>query len=195
MPENNNESNEVKKFSFAKSLLISLAFFALGCSLVALSVYEYLSLEEKKETYTETIGKISSHNMNNKLLKAIIVEYEVDGEWYEIESNQYSNNAESVGTVVSIKYNPKDPSDAIFSYQPMSWVLPTISVIVLLIGFGMIIRSFKKKFKKKVPELVEENKEETVIVEKKRDIHASPDQHTLGQLREPNSTNEEENNM
>lgn len=192
MSETNNESVDVKKSSFGKSLLFSFAFFFVGVLLAIISVNQILTHIEKGNNYTETIGKVISHNMNNNLLRAIVAEYEVDGEKYEITSKRYTNNPEAVGSVISIKYNPNNPSDAIFTYESISLILPIISGVLLLIGLIMIIKSIKKKFRKKVVtneiKIEDEMAQETqyhISEEKKKNV--SPDQQTLGKLRMSNN--------
>ena len=88
---------------------------------------------------------IINYRYNEDNLRAIIVEYIVDGKTYREVSSIYSNNPKSIGTEVDIKYNPKDPSEIIWVNDSINIILPIISILFILVGIFIIKKNIKNK--------------------------------------------------
>ncbi len=135
MPEAMNENNDINVSKKSHPLLFSLIFFSIAIVLCVISVSEFLIYKQKNETFIEVIGKIVDYNSDkDDRLRAIIAEYEVDGQKYELNSKKYVDIPDSIGSVVSIKYNPDNPSEAIFTYEKTGFTFIAISFGVLFFG-------------------------------------------------------------
>ena len=107
---------------------------------------------EKNETFVETTSRVVDYKYNDERLQAIVVEYVVDGQTYQKVSNSYSNMPKSIGTEVSIRYNPNNPQDAIWTSDSTNIVLPIIGVVFILAGVIVVIYSIKNGKKQKMLE-------------------------------------------
>ena len=97
-----------------QGILFGLIFAVIGIGLLLFSVSIIKNYNQKNKTYTETTSVVVDYAYDDEGLEAIIVEYTVDGKSYRKQSNSYSNMPKSKGTQVKVKYNPNNPSDAIW---------------------------------------------------------------------------------
>ena len=142
---------------------VGLLMILIGVGAIIWGVHISSDYFEKKKTYieitAEVIGFTDDGNVNDLLVQnhfpndeeyATVVKYVVDGKTYKLADNSYSSTPKHlIGQKVKIKYNPKDPSDAIFKYN-FSFVIlyivggaSTISGVVLL--YGVIFKKYKDK--------------------------------------------------
>lgn len=128
-----------------QGFLLGLIFAIIGFAILCSSVSSIKVYNEKNETYIETNSKVVDYTYNDEGLQAIIVEYVVDGQTYKKYSNTYSTAAQSIGTEVSIKYNPNNPNDAIWTVDSNNIVLPLFGIAFLLIGIFIMFTSFKNR--------------------------------------------------
>lgn len=119
-------------------------FFIAGFALLCFAVSSIKTYNEKNKTFVETTSKVVDYNYNDEGLQAIVVEYVVDGKIYRRVSNSYSNMPKSIGTVVSVKYNPNNPQDAIWTSDSTNIILPIFGVVFTLAGVIVVISSIKK---------------------------------------------------
>lgn len=141
-----------------QGILFGLLFVLVGVIFSFLAITTIKTYNEKNKTFIETTSKVVDYNYNDEGLQAIVVEYVVDGQTYEKASNAYSNMPKSIGTEVSIKYNPNNPKDAIWVSDSNNIILPAVGVGFTLIGIIMIIFNIRNSKKQ---HLIEEQEFET----------------------------------
>jgi len=135
-----------------QEILLGLIFMVAGIGLLFFAVSTIKTYNEKKSTFIETTSKVVDYKYNNEGLQAIIVEYIVDGQNYQKISNSYSNMPKRIGTEVSIKYNPENPGDAIWSNDSTNIVMPIAGALFNIVGIALIISSIKNSKKQKLLE-------------------------------------------
>lgn len=135
-----------------QGVLFGLIFAIVGIALLCFAVSSIKTYNEKNETFVETTSRVVDYKYNDERLQAIVVEYVVDGQTYQKVSNSYSNMPKSIGTEVSIRYNPNNPQDAIWTSDSTNIVLPIIGVVFILAGVIVVIYSIKNGKKQKMLE-------------------------------------------
>lgn len=135
-----------------QGVLFGLIFAIVGIALLCFAVSSIKTYNEKNETFVETTSRVVDYKYNDERLQAIVVEYVVDGQTYQKVSNSYSNMPKSIGTKVSIRYNPNNPQDAIWTSDSTNIVLPIIGVVFILAGVIVVIYSIKNGKKQKMLE-------------------------------------------
>lgn len=127
-----------------QGVLFGLIFVIVGIALLCFAVSSIKTYNEKNETFVETTSKVVDYKYNDEGLQAIVVEYVVNGQTYQKVSNSYSNMPKSIGTEVSVKYNPNNPQDAIWTSDSTNIVLPIFGAVFTLVGVIVVISSIKK---------------------------------------------------
>ena len=135
-----------------QGVLFGLIFAIVGVALLCFAVSSIKTYNEKNETFVETTSRVVDYKYNDERLQAIVVEYVVDGQTYQKVSNSYSNMPKSIGTEVSIRYNPNNPQDAIWTSDSTNIVLPIVGVVFILAGVIVVISSIKNGKKQKMLE-------------------------------------------
>ena len=126
-----------------QGVLFGLIFAVAGIMVLCFAVSSLKTYNEKNEYFVETTSKVVDYRENDEGLQAIVVEYVVDGQSYLKTSNSYSNMPKSIGTEVSIKYNPDSPQDAIWTNDSSNIILPVFGGIFTLVGLVIIVFSIK----------------------------------------------------
>lgn len=147
-----NQPVEVKELKPWQGLLLGMVFTIIGIVILYFGISSINEHNFKKETYTEVTSKVVEYKYNSDGLQAIVVEYIVDGQTYKKISDVYTDVPLIIGTEVSIKYNPKDPKDAIFTTDGSNIIVPIAGAIFTLVGIYCIYYSFKNKNKALLPE-------------------------------------------
>lgn len=127
-----------------QGVLFGLIFVIVGIALLCFAVSSIKTYNEKNETFVETTSKVVDYKYNDEGLQAIVVEYIVNGQTYQKVSNSYSNMPKSIGTEISVKYNPNNPQDAIWTSDSTNIILPIFGAVFTLVGVIVIISSIKK---------------------------------------------------
>lgn len=125
--------------------LFGLIFVLIGIVGIAFSVKSINTYNEKKESFIETTANVVSYRYDDDGLAAIIVEYYVNEIPYQSISNSYSNMPKSIGSVVSIRYNPSNPNDMIWENDSTNIVIPIVCSVFTLVGLVIIGTGIKKK--------------------------------------------------
>ena len=90
------------------------------------------------------------HHDDDGDMYSIVVEYEVDGEFYRVYSPARTNRPKSLGTKIKVKYNSENPKNALIvdpSETGMTaWII--ISSLFFIVGVFVIIRDIKNKYPK-----------------------------------------------
>lgn len=147
-----NQPVEVKELKPWQGLLLGMVFTIIGIVILYFGISSINEHNLKKETYTEVTSKVVEYEYNSDGLQAIVVEYIVDGQTYKKISDVYTDVPLIIGTEVSLKYNPKDPKDAIFTTDGSNIIVPIAGAIFTLVGIYCIYCSFKNKNKALSPE-------------------------------------------
>ena len=132
-----------------KGLIIGIVVLIIGIGLGIFSYFNIKSYNEKDKTYKEAEAVIVDYNYeidtdNGDELRAIIVEYEVDGRKYRKESDSYSTITKSIGDKVMVKYNPNNPSEAIWKSDSSNIIVPIVSGLFVLVGIFVVVKYFKQ---------------------------------------------------
>lgn len=93
---------------------------------------------EKEKTYVETTAVVVDYEMctfdDGTTGNSYIAEYQVDRDKYRIKSSSCATINKSIGSEVKVKYNPKDPSIAVFTNDISNYIIPLIGVIFVICG-------------------------------------------------------------
>jgi hypothetical protein len=138
-------------------ILFGLLFTIIGVGLLIISIASIITYNKKNKAYIETSSVIVDYAYNDEGLQAIIVEYKVDGKEYRKKSNAYSNSPKSIGTEVAIKYNPNNPSDAIWVKDSTNIIFPLFSILFIFAGIFITISNLKKIRDNKNNPVLEQN--------------------------------------
>lgn len=136
-----------------EAVIFGLVFTLCGVALLFYSFQTIKDYKEKDAKYIEVSAEVVDYRENSEGLLAIIAEYEVDGEKYTKTGSTYSNSPKSIGSKVSVKYNPINPKDSIWKNDSTNLVLPLVSTGFTLVGlliFVIGIIGFKGKNKKEI---------------------------------------------
>ena len=134
-----------------EAVIFGLIFTLCGVALLFYSFQTIKDYKEKDAKYIEVSAEVVDYRENSEGLLAIIAEYEVDGEKYTKTGSTYSNSPKSIGSKVSVKYNPINPKDSIWKNDSTNLVLPLVSTGFTLVGLLIFITGifgFKGKNKK-----------------------------------------------
>ena len=134
-----------------EAVIFGLVFTLCGVALLFYSFQTIKDYKEKDAKYIEVSAEVVDYRENSEGLLAIIAEYEVDGEKYTKTGSTYSNSPKSIGSKVSVKYNPINPKDSIWKNDSTNLVLPLVSTGFTLVGLLIFITGifgFKGKNKK-----------------------------------------------
>jgi len=132
-----------------QAALFGIVFIIVGLVVLSLGISNIKTHSEKSATFIETTSVVTDYHYNSDGLQAIVVEYEVDGEVYKKISNSYSNMPKSLGTEVSIKYNPQNPKDAIWTSDSTNIVMPLFGIVFAVAGIFMLVYAIKDMRSKK----------------------------------------------
>lgn len=124
-------------------LLIGLLLTIVGTLVLCYSISNIITYNKKNEIFIETTSRVVDYNVDSDGLRAIVVEYEVDGQTYRMASKSYSNIPKSIGTEIDVKYNPDAPQDAIWSFDSSNIFLPLFGIVFILVGVMVIVTRFK----------------------------------------------------
>ena len=134
-----------------EAVIFGLVFTLCGVALLFYSFQTIKDYKEKDAKYIEVSAEVVDYKENSEGLLAIIAEYEVDGQKYTKTGSTFSNSPKSIGSRVSVKYNPKNPKDSIWKNDSTNLVLPLVSTGFTLVGLLIFITGilgFKDKNKK-----------------------------------------------
>ena len=134
-----------------EAVIFGLVFTLCGLALLFYSFQTIKDYKEKDAKYIEVSAEVVDYKENSEGLLAIIAEYEVDGQKYSKTGSTFSNSPKSIGSRVSVKYNPKNPKDSIWKNDSTNLVLPLVSTGFTLVGLLIFITGilgFKDKNKK-----------------------------------------------
>lgn len=156
--------------------IIGSVFGFLGTMFMLFGLVLIIDHHEKSKVYIETISTVIEHKQEDENTYYYVVEYEVDGKTYTKTSDVATSNPKKIGKEISIKYNPDNPSEAIWTKDYDTIILPIISVIFIVACVILFAASGKVK-KYNIKKEKEENSlytskalEEVIKNSEKKDI-------------------------
>lgn len=139
-----NKSEEIKNSILM--IIFGMIFIGFGCGMIGITIEKIKEYNEKNSSYVETTSRVVDYREDDNGLKAIVVEYVVDGVSYYKDSDGYSNKPKKIGTIVKVKYNPDNPQDSIWSFDIVNILLPLATFAVLAFGSGFGFSGIKKLY-------------------------------------------------
>ena len=127
-----------------QSIIFGLVFVVAGVGLGIIAANRIASYNEKNSVFVETVAEVVKYKYNSDDLRAIVVEYEIDGTTYTKVSSSYSSHPKRIGTKVGIKYDPINPSDAIWSSDSTNIIIPVCAFVFTIAGVAIIVAAVKK---------------------------------------------------
>ena len=115
----------------------------IGIIIVIFSVGYYKSNKNKQNTYIETTAIIVGYEdcqMDEDIGTRFIAEYKIDRETYQIKENGCSNAPIKTKKTVKIKYDPNNPSDAVFANDISHYIMPLAGIIFMFCGIVLLIK-------------------------------------------------------
>lgn len=129
----------IKPYQF---VLVGLCLILVGSLVLYFFLPDLLNQIDKGKTFLTIDGTVVDHVFeasDGRYVYAEIVEYTVDGQTFHATSNMYSSNPKSVGSTLTLKYNPEDPKDVIFSLYRGFLVPVIIAGVLVLAGIFIFI--------------------------------------------------------
>lgn len=121
------------------AILFGLIFTVSGIVTLYITVPDIVTYKRKDATFTKITSKVVDYNYDENSMAAVIVEYEVNGQKYRKQSNQYAMMPKEIGTEIFVKYNPSDPKDSIWVNEKTSLVFPIFGSFFAIGGFSVLI--------------------------------------------------------
>lgn len=139
-----------------KGLIMGVLALLIGIGLLVYSYFTIKTYNEKNSTYVETESTVVDYqydtNEEGQELRAIIVEYVVDGRKFKKESTSFSTITKSIGDKVMIKYDPRNPSDAIWKNDSSNIFIPILGGVFVIAGILIFANYIKQnKNRKRIP--------------------------------------------
>ncbi len=88
----------------------------------------------KTKDYIETTAVVVDYDRDFDDTYSPIVEYNVSGKTYRSTSTSSSNNPDPIGTYITIKYNPNDPSEVSWNTGLSVVLVPAIGILFIVVG-------------------------------------------------------------
>lgn len=104
-------------------------------------------LEKHPKFYEMAMNFVKKYNLNDSKVKNnrnedpsyfALIEYEVDGKKYYLYNSVGTDYKGEIGINKKIKYDPKNPKDAMLVKDWSHILLIFVLIIVMLIGYGLI---------------------------------------------------------
>ena len=126
-----------------KNKIIGIIVLFLGIGVCVFSVSNFKNTKFKKENYVETTAYVVDYEqceLDDGYGTRFIAEYEVDKRKYRITENGCSNAPIKTKSEVKIKYNPDNPSEAIFANDISHYLLPAVGIVFVICGIIVIVK-------------------------------------------------------
>ena len=121
-----------------KYKIIGVIVIIIGIGLCIYSVNFYKKEQTKHETYIDAVATVVGYEdcefSDGDIGSKYIAEYKIKRNTYQIKSTDCTNVPKKIGKEVKIKYNPRNPSDAIFTNDITRYLLPSIGIMFVMAG-------------------------------------------------------------
>ena len=130
-------------------ILLGIIFIIVGIASTIYGVSHAKNQNLKEKEYIETEGTVINHRESDSEDEtfAIVVEYQVGNQKYQKTSSEYTSSPKQIGSKVIIKYNPTNPSEAIFKGDKSSFMIILIGVAFTVCGIIAEITTLQYKNK------------------------------------------------
>lgn len=119
-----------------KNKILAIALLIIGVGICFFGVKNFKSEQAKHDTYIETtaivVGYEDCELDEGDIGSRYIAEYKIDRDTYQIKSNTCSNVTKGINSKVKIKYNPNNPSDAVFANDISRYILFPIGLVFVI---------------------------------------------------------------
>ncbi|MBQ6546918.1 MAG: DUF3592 domain-containing protein [Bacilli bacterium] len=118
---------------------LALFFIIIGTVLLVISFKDLSTFYHKNNSYISTEAHVIKHTYDNGKISSVILEYTVGENKYTVYSNNKTDYIKSYGSIINVKYNPKNPEDVVFPNRGFNIVIPVASLVLLSIGLAIVI--------------------------------------------------------
>lgn len=150
-------NNKKNKFDYNKfiSVIIFFVFFVSGIVSLSIGVKNIYSLSKKTKNYLTTIGyfesyeiysinKVGDYLIRGKPTYSLTYVYKVDGIEYFIKTDYGVGTIPDKNSARKIKYNPENPSDAVFLESDKNSVFILLGLIFTLFSMPFVFKTLNK---------------------------------------------------
>ena len=126
-----------------KKKIIGIITIIFGVAICYFSIGNFKTNTEKQKTYIETTAIVVGYedcDLDDSIGQRYIAEYKIDRDTYQIKENGCSNSPIRLKSEVKIKYNPNDPSDAVFANDISHYFVLPIGIIFIICGIVLIFK-------------------------------------------------------
>lgn len=118
-----------------------LIAIVLGVFICIYSIMVIPNKIKKEKTYIETTATVIDNEIctfdDGTNGTRYVAEYQVDRNKYTIVSNTCSSISTQLGKKVTVKYDPEDPSIAVFKNDIGNYAIPIIGIIFIICGIAL----------------------------------------------------------
>lgn len=119
-----------------KNKILAIALLIIGVGICFFGIKNFKSEQVKHDTYIETTATVVGYEDceldEGDIGNRYIAEYKIDRDTYQIKSNTCSNVTKGINSKVKIKYNPNNPSDAVFANDISRYILVPIGLVFIV---------------------------------------------------------------
>lgn len=129
---------------FAPFIICGAVFPIVGIVLVIIGTSLEVKMNNNTQDYVETIGYyknstyVSTNDEGSKLYK-LNYEYIAYGETYLVSTNYSTNSIPKIGEEETIKYNPRNPNEAVITSKTIYGTLILIGILFVILPFSWIL--------------------------------------------------------
>ena len=127
-----------------RNKIFGILTIIIGLVVLIFSINDIKKNNEKQKTYIETTATVVGYEEceldDNDIGQRFIAEYQIDRNKYQIVSNTCGTVTKGLNKKVSIKYNPNNPSDAIFANDKSVYIAAAVGVIFIICGFVVVLK-------------------------------------------------------
>ena len=126
-----------------KYKILYITFIIIGIFLCIYSVNIIKENNEKQKNYVTTTAKVVGYEecqLDDSIGQRYIAEYKIDRNTYQIKANSCTNMPKGLNKKVSIKYNPDNPSDAVFAGDITPYIIPIVGIAFIVFGIIFLLR-------------------------------------------------------
>lgn len=156
----NNRYNYGNRITFnggpKASIILGIIFAFLGVIVFGIGVNNNLQENKKSATYKDIVGTVvdmhteqedeyndTLDRYETKTMYTPIYEYQINEVKYRYESNMSSSIKPTIGSTVTIKYNPNNPNDAYIEGEG-DWLFLLVGGIFIVAGIFIAVTGFNQ---------------------------------------------------
>lgn len=137
--------NSIGKAKPGSVIFLGIVFLILGLFLVISGYQTNKEKKEKEQTFVPTEATVVNYYKDRNQVYAIIVSYQVNGKEYYATSDYYTQDPPPRKSKVNVKYNPEDPSDALFESKHNDFLSLSLGIVFTIVGIFLFYQGVKAK--------------------------------------------------